>query len=59
MEDIREKFKTHIELNNLKSMEIAASANISRSHLSRILNCKREISKGLKNKLNSILNTDY
>lgn len=59
MEDIREKFKTHIETNNLKSTEIAAFANISRSHLSRILNGKREISKGLIIKLNAILNTDY
>lgn len=59
MEDIIKKFKEHIEINNLKPTDLADLANISRSHLSRILNGKREISKGLIAKLNNILNTNY
>lgn len=59
MEDIREKFKSHIELNNLKPIDLASEANISRSHLSRILNGERPMSERLRATLNSILNTDY
>ncbi len=56
---VGEKFKAHIETTGFTLEFIAIQLNISRSHLSRILNNKREISKNLQNKLNAFLNTDF
>jgi len=59
MKDIAKKFKEYIEINNLKPIDLATSMNISRSHLSRILNGERLMSERLRAKLNDKLNTNY
>jgi transcriptional regulator with XRE-family HTH domain len=49
------KFSELIEKLNITSISIANRLQISRSHLSRVLSGKRELSEQLRQKLNEIL----
>lgn len=53
------KFATHLENSGILPIKVAADLNISRSHLSRVLAGKRELSESLRAKLNTYLSTEF
>lgn len=56
---INEHFSDFIQENRIKPAHIAKKLEVSRTHLSLILNKRRQISDSLRIRLNDFLGTDF